>query len=179
MLLIQLREGRKRGKKSPAKRARGHGPLWTPNPGSLSTSGQPVPLSLLVGESPGYRIEEEEAGGRRPPPGVLCNQHLENSWKEEEECVCVLCTCVFSHVRIYLICRMCVFVVCVCAHVTGYRSINKFRYELVKRIIVCACLCVWSACIPRWPSVLRAGSVLGSLPANKTPPLGANMLVFG
>lgn len=43
-------EGRRGRGESPAKRPRG--PLQTPNPGSSSTSGQPVPLSLLLGIAP-------------------------------------------------------------------------------------------------------------------------------
>ncbi len=67
--LMQLREGRERGKKSPAKRPQGCGPLWTPNPRSLSTSGQPVPLSLLVGgncPATGVRRRDEGGGGGSP-----------------------------------------------------------------------------------------------------------------
>lgn len=53
----------------------------------------------------GLRRRKEE-GGRRgeegeAPPGVLCNQHLENSWKEEE-CVCVrvvhMCFLTFGYI---------------------------------------------------------------------------------
>lgn len=78
--------------------------------------------------------------------------------------MCLLSTCVFSQVQKYLICR-----VCVC--VDGGCGANKSRFQLVN--IIC------SLRIPRRRSLLRAGSVSGSLPANQTPPLGANMLIFG
>ncbi len=49
--------------------------------------------------------EEVEA-----PPGVLCNQHLENSWKEE--CVFVVHMCFFAHSDIFDLSF-----VCFCLHI--------------------------------------------------------------
>lgn len=93
-------EGRKgKGEDEPSQEAPGPRPSLDPQPRVSEHLGSAGPAQPPCGgnrPATGLRRRKEGGGGS---PGVLCNQHLENSWKEEEEeeeCVLVVHMCVFS-----------------------------------------------------------------------------------
>lgn len=111
--LAERRERKAKGEEGePSQEAPGPWPSLDPQPRvteHLRSAGPAQPPCERIAQQP------DRGGGirrrRSLPPGVLCNQHLENSWKEEEECVLIVYMCFLTFRQIRSVVCVCV---CLC-----------------------------------------------------------------
>lgn len=108
--LAEQRERKAKGEEGePSQEAPGPWPSLDPQPRVTEhlRSAGPAPCERIAQQS-------DRGGGirrrRSLPPGVLCNQDLENSWKEEEECVLIVYMCFLTFRQIRSVVCVCVFV---------------------------------------------------------------------
>lgn len=109
--LAEQRERKAKGEEGePSQEAPGPWPSLDPQPRVTEhlRSAGPAPCERIAQQS-------DRGGGirrrRSLPPGVLCNQDLENSWKEEEECVLIVYMCFLTFRQIRSVVCVCV---CLC-----------------------------------------------------------------
>lgn len=111
--LAEQRERKAKGEEGePSQEAPGPWPSLEPQPRvteHLRSAGPAQPPCERIAQQP------DRGGGirrrRSLPPGVLCNQDLENSWKEEEECVLIVYMCFLTFRQIRSVVCVCV---CLC-----------------------------------------------------------------
>lgn len=161
--LAERRERKAKGEEGkPSQEAPGPWPSLDPQPRvteHLRSAGPAQPPCERIAQQP------DRGGGirrrRSLPPGVLCNQHLENSWKEEEDCVLSVYMCFLTFRQIRSVVYVCVFV---------------FPRHYWR--ILCASAC-GRRVSPAGPQRSERVQSRGLCLRIKTPPLGARTLVLG